>query len=100
MTNKLTKKEIINILKAEKTFLNNQFGVVNIGLFGSYARAEQDIDSDIDFVVELKEPNFDYLVGLQIYLEKKLNKKIELVRKGKNINRRFFSRIEDEVIYA
>ncbi len=100
MKNKLTKKEIINLLKADKIFLNNQFGVLNIGLFGSYAKAEQDIDSDIDFVVELKEPSFDYLVGLQIYLEEKFNKKIELVRKGKNINRRFFSRIEDEVIYA
>jgi len=100
MKNKLTKKEIINILKAEKTFLNNQFGLVNIGLFGSYARAEQDINSDIDFVVELKEPTFNSLVGLQIYLEKKFNRKIELVRKGENLNRRFFSRIEDDVIYA
>ena len=100
MKNKLTKKEIIDLLKADKSFLNTQFGVVNIGLFGSYARAEQDIDSDIDFVVELKEPSFDYLVGLQIYLEKKFNKKIELVRKGENINRRFLSRIEDKVIYA
>jgi predicted nucleotidyltransferase len=100
MKNKLTKKEIVNFLKSEKTFLNNQFGVLNIGLFGSYAKAEQDIDSDIDFVVELKEPSFDYLAGLQIYLENKFNRKIELVRKGGNINLRFFSRIKDEVIYA
>jgi len=87
-------------LKAEKTFLRNEFGVINIGLFGSYVKENQRANSDIDILVELKEPRFKWIAGLQIYLEKRFNKKIELIRKSDNVNRRFTKRIENEVIYA
>jgi hypothetical protein len=100
MEAKLSHAEIISILKADKTFLNKEFGVINIGLFGSYAKGIQKIDSDIDILVELKEPRFEWLAGLQLYLEAKFGRKIELVRKGKNVNRRFTQRVERDVIYA
>ncbi len=87
-------------MKAEKAFLRNEFGVINIGLFGSYAKGSQQVDSDIDLLVELKEPRFEWIAGLQIYLEKRFDKKIELVRKSDNVNRRFTQRIENEVLYA
>jgi len=100
MKGQITDREIMAVLKAEKAFLGYEFGVVNIGLFGSYAKGKQDIDSDIDIIVELKEPRFDWLAGLQLYLEAKFGKKIELVRKGKNVNHRFTQRIERYVTYA
>jgi len=96
----LSHTEIIGTLKADKTFLQKEFGVIKIGLFGSYAKGMQNIDSDIDILVELKEPRFEWLAGLQIYLEMKFSRKVELVRKGKNVNRRLTQRIEREVIYA
>jgi len=74
--------------------------VITIGLFGSYAKGNQRADSDIDLLVELKEPRFEWIAGLQMYLEKRFDKKIELVRKSDNVNRRFTQRIENEVIYA
>lgn len=93
-------RDILDLLKAEKAFLKNEFGVINIGLFGSYAKGTQRADSDIDFLVEFKEPRFEWVAGLQIYLEKRFNRKIELVRKSTSVNRRLTDRIEDEVIYA
>ena len=54
----------------------------------------------IDLLVELKEPRFDWIAGLQMYLEKRFDKKIELVRKSDNVNQRFTQRIASEVIYA
>jgi hypothetical protein len=96
----LSHTEIIDILKADKAFLKKEFGVINIGLFGSYAKGNQETDSDIDILVELEEPRFEWLAGLQIYLEAKFGKKIELVRKGKNVNRRVIQRVERDVIYA
>ena len=92
--------QIINLLKAEKSYLTKEFGVVNIGLFGSFARGQSDRNSDIDLIVELREPRFDYLAGLQIYLEKKFSRKIEIVRKGNRINSRFVQRVEKDTIYA
>jgi predicted nucleotidyltransferase len=100
MKRKLTYIEIIKLLKAEKGFLNDKFGVTNIGLFGSYVNNEQTDDSDIDIIVELKEPRFDWLTGLQIYLEQKFSKKVEVVRKSKSIKSRFFDKIEKYVMYA
>ena len=100
MQEKLSHTEIMDVLKNDKAFLRKEFGVINIGLFGSYAKGNQKVDSDIDLLVELKEPRFEWLAGLQIYLETKFGRKIELVRKGKNVNRRVTQRIERDVIYA
>ncbi|MDP3979914.1 MAG: nucleotidyltransferase domain-containing protein [Chlamydiota bacterium] len=76
------------------------FGVVDIGLFGSFAKGQAHDDSDIDIIVELLEPRFEWLAGLQVYLENKFNRKIEIVRKMKNKNSRFDKRVEKEIIYA
>ena len=100
MKQHLSHKDILRLLRAEKAFLRNEFGVINIGLFGSYVKGNQRVDSDIDLLVELKEPRFEWIAGLQMYLEKRFDKKIELVRKSDNVNRRFTQRIENEVLYA
>ena len=69
MPTQLTRNQIISLLRAEKSYLTKEFGVVNIGLFGSFATGRSDMDSDIDLIVELTEPRFDYLAGLLVYLE-------------------------------
>ena len=100
MSKALSKNDIINLIKAEKSFLKENFGVVNIGLFGSYAKDQQTPDSDIDFLVEFAEPRFDWVAGLNIYMEKKFDRKIEIIRKRSLDKSRFFERIEQEIIYA
>jgi predicted nucleotidyltransferase len=100
MQAKLSHTEIMDVLKNDKAFLRKEFGVINIGLFGSYAKGNQKEDSDIDFLVELQEPRFEWLAGLQIYLEMKFGRKIELVRKGKNVNQRLIQKVEGDIIYA
>jgi uncharacterized protein len=96
MPTQLTRNQIINLLRAEKSYLTKEFGVVNIGLFGSFATGRSDMNSDIDLIVELTEPRFDYLAGLQVYLEKKFSRKIEIVRKRNRINTRFFQKVEKD----
>ena len=100
MATQLTGNQIISLLRAEKSYLTKEFGVINIGLFGSFARGQSSRDSDIDLIVELREPRFDYLAGLQVYLENKFSRKIEIVRKGNRINSRFVKRVEEDIIYA
>ncbi|HUT42922.1 MAG TPA: nucleotidyltransferase domain-containing protein [Desulfobacterales bacterium] len=89
----ISQRDILTVLKAEKPHLRNKYGVLNIGLFGSYAKGTQHADSDIDFLVELEAPRFDWIAGLQIYLEEKFGRRIELVRKGNKLNRRLMERI-------
>lgn len=100
MNKVLSKNEIIDLIKTEKDFLKKNFGVINIGLFGSYAKDQQNPNSDIDFLVEFSEPRFDWIASLQIHMEKKFQKKIEIVRKRNLCKSRFLQRIEQEIIYA
>jgi predicted nucleotidyltransferase len=96
----MNSKEILDILRSEKQYLRNKFGLLKIGLFGSYAKKTNEPDSDIDLLVELTEARFDYLAGLQIYLENRLGKPVELIRKRKGLSERFLRRIERDIHYA
>jgi predicted nucleotidyltransferase len=96
----MKKDEIINTLQSEKQFLKENYGVVSIGLFGSYAKGLEKPDSDVDFLVEFKEPSYSLLMGLYAYLENKLNSKIEIVRKGPHVSERFLKNIKNDLIYV
>lgn len=77
----LTDKEIISQLKKHKDLLK-KYKVKRIGLFGSYVRGEQKKHSDIDFLVEFEEPNFDNFMDLAFSLEDLFKKKVELITNG------------------
>jgi uncharacterized protein len=96
----MTEKEILDILKKEKRYLQENFGLLSIGLFGSYSKGKQGPDSDIDLLVELSEPRFDFLSGIQIYIEDRIGKRVEVIRKRKDITERFLSRIEKSIHYV
>jgi predicted nucleotidyltransferase len=52
------KEEIINFLRIHKEEMRLKFGVIRIGLFGSYARESEKEASDIDIVVEMDERHY------------------------------------------
>lgn len=96
----MKKHEIILTLQNEKQFLKDNFGVVSIALFGSYAKGIENSESDVDFFVEFKEPSYSFLMGLYTYLENKLKSKVDIVRKGPHISERFLNGIKSELIYV
>lgn len=62
---------IIKILK--------RHGIRKAAVFGSYARGEQKKGSDIDILVELSKPMGFHFIGIQLELEQKLGKKVDLL---------------------
>jgi len=48
-------EDILKILTEQKQYLVQNFGVEEIALFGSYARGEENEESDIDILVQFKE---------------------------------------------
>lgn len=74
----LTKREILTLLHRNQNALD-KYTVKKIGLFGSYAKGGQRERSDIDFVVEFKEPSFDNFMGLINHLEKLFGKKVDVL---------------------
>jgi predicted nucleotidyltransferase len=97
---RMTRKELLDILQTEKTYLAAQFGLVSVGLFGSYAKGNDGPDSDIDLLVELKDPKFDCLVGIQVHLENILGRPVDIVRKRPGLSERFLKRVEKNICYA
>ncbi|WPR70835.1 nucleotidyltransferase domain-containing protein [Flavobacterium sp. NG2] len=96
----MKKDEIIHTLQKEKQYLKDNFGVISIALFGSYAKGIENSESDVDFFVEFKEPSYSFLMGLYSFLENKLKSKVDIVRKGPHVSERFLSTIKSELIYV
>ncbi len=91
--------EIKQILETQKPYLAVEFGVVEIGVFGSYVRDEQRPDSDIDILIELEEPSrisLIDLVELEYYLSELLDAKVDIALK-RNLRKRIGQRILAEV---
>ncbi|MDI6807726.1 MAG: nucleotidyltransferase family protein [Candidatus Eisenbacteria bacterium] len=78
---RMTKEEIKRILSANKEVLK-RYKVESIALFGSYVRNEQREDSDIDLLVELKEPTYDNFINLVFSLEELFGKDVNLILEG------------------
>lgn len=64
MAQTMTLSEIKQILRTHRPYLAEKYGVVEIGVFGSYVRNEQRVDSDVDILIELKSPPRISLIGL------------------------------------
>ena len=78
----MTKEDILSKLLELKPELKKQFAVREIGIFGSFADNSNSEDSDIDILVELERPIGWKFFTLEIYLEKVLGRKIDLVTKN------------------
>jgi predicted nucleotidyltransferase len=75
-------EEIKEKIQERRDNLRKQFGVTEIGLFGSYVRAEQSESSDVDILVELEKPiGFFKFLELEEYLEELIGLKVDLVTK-------------------
>jgi len=96
----ITKNQILEKLKNKKPFLQKEYSVDKIGIFGSFAKDSQTDSSDIDFYVEFKNKSFDNLSGLWIYLESLYGRKIDILHKHKNNNKVIFNNIQKEVIFG
>jgi hypothetical protein len=77
-------EDILKILTEQKQYLVQNFGVEEIALFGSYARGEENEESDIDILVQFKEgyKTFDNYMDLKFYLEELFGKTVDLVIKS------------------
>ena len=74
------KNEIIMFLQAHKDEMAQRFGVVSVGLFGSYARGDAREDSDIDIAIELRpeKKSLSNFFGIRRYLEQQFGKTVDL----------------------
>jgi len=72
---------VIKILKEYEHEIKSRFNVSRIGVFGSFARGEGKVESDVDVLVEFKKgfKTFDNYMDLKYYLEDTLSRNVDLV---------------------
>ena len=82
-----------------KPSLYSEYAVKEIGIFGSYVVGNPTDDSDIDIIIELDKPIGWKYFTLELYLEKALGKKIDLVTKNA-LKDQIKDSILDQINYA
>jgi len=97
----MTRDAILRKLRAHSAELKVQ-GVLHAALFGSVARGDEQIDSDIDVLVDLDLTRvrtvYDY-VGVRHVLEDLLGRPVDVVNRA-TMNPRMKDRVEHDAIPA
>ena len=74
------------------------FDLKRLGIFGSFARNEQNADSDIDLLVKFKNtPSLLQLIKIENDLSKKLGFKVDLITEGSIKNNRIKAQIKQDL---
>jgi predicted nucleotidyltransferase len=90
---------VIQILRTLKPYLHERWGVTELAVFGSVARGESEIGSDVDILFDYDRPLGLELVALADFLEEKLGCDVDLLSK-KAVRPRTWDFIKDEVCYV
>jgi uncharacterized protein len=76
-------KDLIARLRELKPFVKARYKAKEMSLFGSFVRGEQEAGSDIDVLVDFEEEaDLLDLMGLSLYLEETLQRKVDVVPKN------------------
>ena len=97
-----TRDQILTFLTQNKKVFRERYHIIRIGLFGSYARGEQNLESDIDILVEFEENTQDlYELKLQLkdFFKKNLGIEVDICRE-KYIKPRIKNSILKDTVYA
>ena len=77
-----------------------EFGVISLAIFGSVARDEARLDSDVDILVEFDgRVTFDRYMDVKFYLEDSLGTPVDLVSRPM-LKPLIRSTVEEETIYV
>lgn len=96
----LDKMETLRRLNVHKPFLAREYGVTDLACFGSMARGEARLNSDIDILVAFDGPaTSKRYFGVQFYLEDLLGRPVDLVT-DKALRPELRPYIENEAVHA
>ena len=93
-------EQILSILREYKSRVAKEYGILEIGVFGSAARNKSTAESDVDVVIHILKPDLFMLSGIKSDLEEKLNRPVDIVTYRETMNQFLKKRIDGEAVYA
>lgn len=94
-----TTQEIISILERFKKESSGKYGIHTLGIFGSFARNQQDEASDLDVLVTLQESDLFTLIRIKEELERLIHFKVDVVNFRESLRESFKQNILKDAIY-
>ena len=96
----MKRDEVLAILREFKPDRAEEYGILEIGVFGSVARDEAGEDSDVDICIKTRTPNPFTLVHIKEEIEKRVKRRVEIIRVREKMNPFLRERIEREGRYV
>ena len=96
----MSRDDILGILRDFKRNNAEKYGIQEIGVFGSVARNDARVDSDVDICIKMKTPDAFMLVHIKEDIENLVKKHVDIVRIREKMNPFLKERIEKEGIYV
>ena len=96
----MNKEQVLDFLKVHKEEFSKKYQISNMALFGSLARGDEKVGSDIDIAIETKLSDYFKLYDFKEELEKQFHSKVDVVRLREKMNPLLKRRILNEGIYV
>jgi predicted nucleotidyltransferase len=94
------REDILTLLRNYKQAYADQYGILELGVFGSFARNEATEESDVDICISTRTPDAFMLVHVKDDLEKLVKRHVDIIRVRENMNPFLKSRLEKEALYV
>jgi hypothetical protein len=86
-------------IRAKGRELKERFGILRVGVFGSFADGEQTDSSDVDLLVDMPEPGGFLFIEAAQHMEDLLGREVDFVRE-EGLNPRLKSRVLKDAVYV
>jgi hypothetical protein len=96
----MTRQEVLNRFKKYKQQNAQKYGIRQLGIFGSFARSQEQPDSDLDICIQTTIPNPFTIVHIKEDLESLFHLHVDIVRIRDHMNSYLKERINKEGIYV
>ena len=91
-------EEVQELLSENLNTLKRRYKIKRLGVFGEYARGEQDDNSEVDILIEFDKGIGLEFVDLEEQLEKILGERVHIVPKS-GVQRKYLKAIRQDIVY-
>ena len=95
----MSTNEVISKLRSIKPYLQREYAVSTVGLFGSFSTGNYTESSDVDILIDFDRPTGIEFIDVSCFLEKEFQRKVDVVSL-KGIKEKYFKEIEKDIVYV
>jgi len=95
----MSTNEVISKLQRIKPYLQREYAVKTVGLFGSFSTGNYTENSDVDILIDFERPVGIEFIDVSCLLERELDRKVDVVS-FKGIKDKYLKEIEKDIVYV